>query len=352
MAILKAHPEVRQLMGPTLFTPPLVAFVLLLQLTLAYAFRHTHPLSPLFLLAAYVVGGTANQNIFLAIHEITHNLAFKGIKANKCLAIVANLSIGVPYAIAFKGYHIEHHRFLGEDGIDTDLPTRLEAILLNNVAGKTFFATFQLLFYALRPGFVRTQKPTKWHALNLVVVLGFDALIIKTLGWYAMFYLLISSFFAGSLHPCAAHFIAEHYLMSGPVGIDGEGDMVGLGQETTSYYGWLNWLCYNVGYHNEHHDFPSIPWTRLPALRSLAKEFYEPLPSHASWPYVTWKFITDPNVGMWCRAKRLEAGEKIGVKTWNQVLKTDAGSESVVSPAEVEREMVEAVERGYGSDRE
>ena len=61
-----------------------------------------------------------------------------------------------------------------------------------------------------------------------------------------MFYLLISSFFAGSLHPCAAHFIAEHYLMSGPAGIEGEDDLVSLGQETTSYYGWLNWLCYNV----------------------------------------------------------------------------------------------------------
>jgi len=127
-------------MGPTLYTPPLVALVLGIQLSLAYYFRFTHPFSLSFLLTAYVVGGTANQNIFLAIHEITHNLAFKGIRANKLLAIFANLSIGVPYAMAFKGYHIEHHKFLGEEGIDTDLPSRLEAVILNNVAGKTFFA--------------------------------------------------------------------------------------------------------------------------------------------------------------------------------------------------------------------
>jgi sphingolipid delta-4 desaturase len=127
-------------MGPTLYTPPLVALVLGIQLSLAYYFRSTHPFSLSFLLTAYAVGGTANQNIFLAIHEITHNLAFKGIRANKLLAIFANLSIGVPYAMAFKGYHIEHHKFLGEEGIDTDLPSRLEAVILNNVAGKTFFA--------------------------------------------------------------------------------------------------------------------------------------------------------------------------------------------------------------------
>lgn len=107
--------------------------------------------------------------------------------------------------------------------------------------------TFQLLFYALRPGFIRTQKPTKWHALNLLVVLSFDFLLVKIMGWYPMFYLLISSLLAGSLHPCAAHFIAEHYLMDGPKEmVEGPGGVVGLAQETTSYYGKLNWLCYNV----------------------------------------------------------------------------------------------------------
>jgi sphingolipid delta-4 desaturase len=139
-AILKAHPEVRKLMGHTRTTAPLVILVLAIQLTTALSLRNTHPFSWKFLALAYAVGGTCNQNIFLAIHEITHNLAFKKILPNKLLAMVANLAIGVPYAMAFKGYHIEHHKFLGEDGIDTDLPSKLEAIVLNNVAGKTFFA--------------------------------------------------------------------------------------------------------------------------------------------------------------------------------------------------------------------
>ncbi len=29
---------------------------------------------------------------------------------------------------------------MGEDGVDTDLPTRLELLVLNNVLGKVFFA--------------------------------------------------------------------------------------------------------------------------------------------------------------------------------------------------------------------
>lgn len=127
-------------MGPTPYTFPLVLLVLATQLTLAITLRSHHPFSAPFIITAYALGGTLNQNTFLAIHEITHNLAFRSIRANKILAIVANLAIGVPYAMAFKGYHIEHHKFLGVDGIDTDLPSRIEAVLLNNVAGKTFFA--------------------------------------------------------------------------------------------------------------------------------------------------------------------------------------------------------------------
>lgn len=292
MAIMKAHPEVTKLMGHEPLTKYVVLGVVSLQLTLAILLRNTHPLSPIFLLCAYVIGGTANHNLFLAIHEITHNLAFKGVKANKALAIFANLPIGIPYSATFKKYHIEHHKFLGEDGVDTDLPSRLELICLNNVFGKVFFATFQIFFYALRPGFVRTQKPTLWHFINISVQLVFDYILVSNLGFGPLLYLLFSSFFAGSLHPLGGHFIAEHYVWDG------------LDQETYSYYGSLNALAYNVGYHNEHHDFPSIPWTRLPALKALAPEFYDTLPSHPSWPMVLVNFIRDPEVGIFARVKR------------------------------------------------
>ncbi|EMD34689.1 hypothetical protein CERSUDRAFT_116880 [Gelatoporia subvermispora B] len=292
MAIMKAHPEVTKLMGHEPLTKYVVFGVVALQLVIALLLRHTRVLSPLFVLCAYAIGGTANHNLFLAIHEITHNLAFKGVKANKALAVFANLPIGIPYSAAFKRYHIEHHKHLGEDGIDTDLPTRLELLCLNNVLGKVFFATFQILFYALRPGFVRTQTLTTWHILNLLAQLVFDSALVYTFGPRPLLYLLFSSFFAGSLHPLAGHFIAEHYIWDG------------LQQETYSYYGSLNVLAYNVGYHNEHHDFPSIPWTRLPALRGLAPEFYDTIPSHPSWPMIIVNFIRDPEVGIFARVKR------------------------------------------------
>ncbi|KAI0777179.1 dihydroceramide delta-4-desaturase [Trametes elegans] len=292
MAIMKAHPEVTKLMGHEPITKWVVLGVVMLQIATAYLLRRTYPLSPLFIFCAYAIGGTANHNLFLAIHEITHNLAFKSVSANKALAIFANLPIGVPYSAMFKRYHIEHHKFMGEDGVDTDLPTNVELILLNNVFGKVFFTTFQILFYAFRPGFVRSQTLTRWHLYNLVVQLAFDYVLVKTLGPRPLIYFIMSSFFAGSLHPMSGHFIAEHYVWDG------------LQQETYSYYGPLNILGYNVGYHNEHHDFPSVAWTRLPALRALAPEFYDTIPSHPSWPMVIVNFIRDPEVGIFARVKR------------------------------------------------
>lgn len=131
---------------------------------------------------------------------------------------------------------------MGEDGVDTDLPTRIELLVLNNVLGKVFFATFQILFYALRPGFVRAQTLTQWHYANIATQLLFDYVLVSTFGPRPAIYLLMSSFFAGSLHPCAGHFIAEHYLWDG------------LQQETYSYYGPLNILAYNVRFRDPQCD--------------------------------------------------------------------------------------------------
>jgi sphingolipid 4-desaturase/C4-monooxygenase len=89
-------------MGHEPLTKYVVVGVVSLQLAVAYYLRHSSITSPLFLILAYAIGGTANHNLFLAIHEITHNLAFKGINANKALAVFANFPIGIPYCSAFK----------------------------------------------------------------------------------------------------------------------------------------------------------------------------------------------------------------------------------------------------------
>ena len=213
-------------------------------------------------------------------------------------------------------YHLTHHKSLGVDGLDTDLPTAFEAVFLDSVAGKAFFATFQILFYALRPMMVYKLPLTQIHALNIFVQVAFDMTFVHYFGGNALWYFIMSSFLAGSLHPCAGHFIAEHYVFDRQALADKASRSFGTSTpvpETYSYYGPLNLLTYNVGLHNEHHDFPAIPWTRLPKLHEIAKEFYDDLPCHYSWVGVIWQFIWDKEVGLHCRVKRKEGGRKVGV---------------------------------------
>ena len=293
-------------------TKYLVLAVLALQFACAYLLRGTPITSIWFITTAYVIGATANQNLFLAIHEISHNLAFKSSLANRLLAIVANLPIGLPYSAAFRPYHLTHHKSLGVDGLDTDLPTALEAFFLDSVLGKAFFCTFQILFYAIRPMMVYQLPLTRIHLLNVVAQVAFDYFLVRYVGGKALIYLVLSSFLAGSLHPCAGHFIAEHYIFEKQPTVAKKASNQIPVPETFSYYGPLNLLTYNVGLHNEHHDFPAVPWSRLPVLHDIAKDFYADLPHHQSWVWVIWQFIWDKEISLWCRVKRKEGGRKVG----------------------------------------
>lgn len=76
--------------------------VVSLQVVLACLLHATPFWSWKFWAVAYVFGATANQNLFLAIHEISHNLAFKSPRLNRLIAIFANLPIGIPYSASFR----------------------------------------------------------------------------------------------------------------------------------------------------------------------------------------------------------------------------------------------------------
>ena len=218
-----------------------------------------------------------------------------------------------------KPYHLTHHKSLGVDGLDTDLPTRFEAVFLDSLLGKAFFCTFQILFYALRPIFVYKVPFTSIHFANIFAQVLFDVILVRYTSLHSLWYLILSSFLAGSLHPCAGHFIAEHYIFT-PLPSSAKDPLTNTSiPETFSYYGVLNYLTYNVGLHNEHHDFPAVPWSRLWEVNKAANEFYRDLPRHRSWVGVIWSFVMDEKVGMTCRVKRKEGGRIVGSGSkWSQ----------------------------------
>jgi len=290
-ALIVEHPELKDLMGHEWRTKYVVVALMAVQLSLAYYLREEALWGGTlkFYLIAYFVGATITQALFLAIHEISHNLAFKKFTHNKLFGLFANIPMVLPFFVAFKHYHNEHHKYQGIEGIDTDLPTKLEARLLSSTVGKLFFIFNQTWFYAFRPMFVRQQAATRWHIANWVIQITFLSLTYHFIGAGPILYLLMSAHFAGSWHPIASHFIAEHYVVKGHL-------------ETASYYGILNYLTFNVGYHQEHHDFPTVSWSSLPKLQKLGG--YERLPHHLSWTMVLIEFLFNPSISLFNRVKR------------------------------------------------
>lgn len=290
LEILARHPEVKHLYGPCARTKYLCFALVVVQLGLCWLLRDA-PLW-LMLVMAYAVGGVINQMLLLAIHEISHNLAFKKPLSNRLLGLFVNLPIGIPVAAAFREYHLMHHTDQGVDGIDTDVPTSWEARFVRGKLRKFVWLSLQGLAYGLRPLLMMPLKPSAWVVSNFVVQLIFDLGIYWFWGGQALAYLPISTLIVMGLHPISGHYLSEHYVIAAP-------------QETYSYYGPLNRLTFNVGYHNEHHDFPYIAGSRLPELKRTAPEFYETLVHHSSWTKILWDYVTRPSLGPLSRIKRI-----------------------------------------------
>lgn len=287
--MLRKYPRIKELYGPCSRTKYVCLALVGTQLATAYALRD----APWWwiLVVAYAFGGVLNQALLLAIHELSHNLAFRKPIGNRLFAIFVNLPVGVPVAETFRYYHLLHHLHQGEDGLDTDLPTELEGKLLRSPFRKLLWLSGQGFAYALRPLFVHPKKPNAPELANLLIQIAFNVAVFHFWGAKALAYLPISSLIVMGLHPIAGHYISEHYVFR-------------AGQETYSYYGPLNRLTFNVGYHNEHHDFPYVPGSRLKHLRRIAPEFYEGLMHHTSWTKTLWQYVTSPSLGGYSRVKR------------------------------------------------
>lgn len=287
--ILSKYPQIQELYGHDPNSKFFVLGCVVLQFAAGIMLRDC----PMWLVAifAYGFGGFIAHSIFLALHEISHNLMFQSPSRNKLFGCFANTATIVPHFSMFQRYHMEHHQFQGVDGWDVDIPTRREATIFSSRLLKALFLLLQPAAYAIRPLIVKPKQPGKWEAVNWTMCVVVSAALFFAFGYKPIAYMVLSGVLGSGLHPVAGHFVAEHYVFV-------------PGQETYSYYGPLNWLCFNVGYHNEHHDFPRIPGSRLPLLKKIAPEYYDNLPSYSSWTKVMWDFVMDPNVSLFSRMKR------------------------------------------------
>jgi len=287
--ILNKYPQVKDLYGYEWTTKYIVAGWVLSQWGASYLVKDSSWW--VVALLAYCYGGFSSHALVLAMHEISHNLAFAKPFYNRLLGIFANMGTCFPHFSMFQRYHMEHHQYQGVAGIDVDVPSAWEGRFFTNAFKKFLWVFFQAAFYVVRPLIIKPKSPGFSDIMNWVIVVSFDLVWFYLFGAKAVAYLMLSTFLGCGFHPAAGHFIAEHYVFV-------------KGQETYSYYGPLNLICFNVGYHNEHHDFPRIPGRRLPELKKMCPDYYDNLPCYSSWTKVIFDYITDPTVGPYSRVMR------------------------------------------------
>lgn len=270
-------PEARAMIGPSAWSAIPILGAVALQFGLAEIASQL-PTWGTFWLAA-VVGSFVAHALGVAIHECSHDLVFRQPWANKTLALIVSLPLGVPGAMTFRAEHLLHHAYLGaRDGRDHQAPYDSEL----GATGHLFWTKVEWLFFARakppRPHAPKMPKSLeRWHYANAITTFALWPIFI----WFnpsAFLYLFVSTFFAFRVSVVCMRRYSEH---------------VGLaaGQPTSSYYGWLNWVSFFVGYHVEHHDFPNIAWYRLPRLRRIASRHYEALATVRSWSALAYEFL-------------------------------------------------------------
>lgn len=274
--LLREHPAIRELFGPDPLTAPSIAVLVVAQMAIAIALRHAS--WAVVTAAGYFLGAILAHALGVLIHEASHNLVTRRSWSNRLWAIAANVPLVAPAAVAFRHEHLLHHRHLGDaDGLDTQAPTRAEARFVGTSTPRKLLSfTFGRFFFQGRPaGKVPLDR---WLALNLGAQVIAMAALVAVAGVRPLVYLTVAALAAFGPHPLGARRLSEHLPVLRM-------------QPTYSYYGLLNRLSFNVGYHVEHHDFPAISWRRLPELRAIARDDYEALFWIRSWTLLLLEYL-------------------------------------------------------------
>ncbi len=292
---VSAHPDLRAISGPEWRTVFALPILLALHWGVAWAVSD----APLWVI--FLVAFTAGQILIHAagslVHETAHKLIFRqpGAKLAFDLGLEVILS---SYAkqLTYQHEHISsHHPHMGDYERDyehedicafqarmtlraknprlqhlmTALTLFIHALPLGSILGDGVIARMNARASGMPQSDpdrdIAATKPPAWQVRLFIAVSILSNLVLFLLlgPWALLYHIWALSLFLGKLGVWnLGQSLSEHQ------GADEQ-------TPTRSYYGWMNWLLFNTGYHNEHHSFPNVAWSRLPELHKAAPEVFD-----------------------------------------------------------------------------
>ncbi len=292
--LLRRHPQARALVGPDWRSALAIPVLLALHWGMAWAVSGTGVLWTF--MAAFFFGQLVLHSAGGLLHDTAHRLVFRA--AGPKLAFDLSLELVLASfgrQLTYQHEHVtSHHRYMGEYERDYEHEDVCALLARRDYTarhpGRQRAVTLAILVLHLLPfGFlvsdwvvpwfyeratgrrardlqrrIPATRPRQWEkALFITVSLAVNAGLFFVLDFWAWLYhnwalsIFLGKFGVTNL----GQSLSEH------VGDD-------LQVPTRSYYGWMNTILFNTGYHNEHHTLASVPWSRLPALRRLAPELF------------------------------------------------------------------------------
>jgi beta-carotene/zeaxanthin 4-ketolase len=196
-----------------------------------------------------IAGRTFLQTgLFIIAHDAMHGIVFpKNQRVNHWIgAIAINIYAFLPYKACFLR-HRQHHQQPGRagdpdfhDGVRKNVFSwyiKFMGVYLDTRQKIVLFILMSVVFYTLKDGF---HIP----AANLILFWVLPILLSS-----------IQLFFFGTYLPHReqpARYNNSHYAVS------------------SHYPIALSFLtCYHFGYHEEHHEYPFLPWYKLPSVRKV-----------------------------------------------------------------------------------
>ena len=292
--ILRAHPEVRHLFGAEPRGVLAAIAILAVHWTIVWAVAQTN-IAVVFLVALFV-GQVTIHAAGALVHESAHFLVVRQRRGKLAFDLLIEvITTSFARQLTYQHEHVtSHHAHLGnyERDYEHEDVCRFTARRRHRAAhpvAQRVLTIAELAVHLLPGGFLiadrlflpyyrratgqavadaqrvigASRATSAERALFIAVSLATNVFLWMAFGFLGWLYHVWSlSLFLGKCGVTnLGQSLAEH---------PGDDDV----NPTRSTYWWGNKLLFNTGYHNEHHTFPNVPWTRLPALKALAPEVF------------------------------------------------------------------------------
>ncbi|MDJ0824371.1 MAG: fatty acid desaturase [Rhodobacter sp.] len=291
---IAAHPELKDVSGADWRT--VFALPLLLAVHWGMAWLVADSSILVIFLASFFVGQVVIHATGGLVHETAHKLIFREPRPKLAFDLGLEWILGsYGKQLIYQHEHItSHHPYIGDYERDYEhedicaFQSRMK-LRHDNPRIQHLLTGLTLVLHALPLGFLigdevlprlnawitgRPQRDPQRHieatrapAWQMRLFIGVSILsnltLLLLLGpWALLYHLWALSLFLGKFGIWnLGQSLSEHE------GTDDD-------QPSRSTYGWVNALLFNTGYHNEHHTFPNVAWTRLPFLKRTAPEVF------------------------------------------------------------------------------